>query len=111
MEAKLLYRRLDALLAALDPRRSQGALTEQFLEDCFQALREDLRLRAGILYQERRDGFVHAKTVGDPRGPVAESLEADGPPLQLVFRHRVYIFPEPLAEGAPYRLGLLPRAT
>jgi sigma-B regulation protein RsbU (phosphoserine phosphatase) len=111
MEAKLLYRRLDALLAALDPRRSQTALAEQFLEDCFQALREDLRLRAGILYQERRDGFVHVKTVGDPRGPVAESLETEGPPLQLVFRHRVYIFTEPLAEGAPYRLGLLPRAT
>src|SRR5262245_29628538 len=110
MEAKLLYRRLDALLGALDPRRPQHTLAAQFLEDCFQALPEGLCLRAGILYLERRDGFVHAKTVGDPRGPVAESLEAEGPPLQLVFRHRVYIFPEPLAEGAPYRLGLLPRA-
>src|SRR5262245_8334125 len=110
MEAKLLYRRLDALLGALDPRRPQHTLAAQFLVDCFQALREDLRLRAGILYLERRDGFVHAKTVGEPRGPVAESLESEGPPLQLVFRHRVYIFPEPLAEDAPYRLGLLPRA-
>jgi serine phosphatase RsbU (regulator of sigma subunit) len=110
MEAKLLYRRLDALLAALDPRRPQNVLAQQFLEDCYQALREDLRLRAGVLYLERRDGFVLAKTVGDPRGPVAESLESEGPPLQLVFRHRVYIFSEPLAEGAPYRLGLLPRA-
>ncbi len=110
MEAKLLYRRLDGLLAALDPRRPQTALAEQFLQDCFQALREDLRLRAGVLYLERRDGFAHAKTVGEPAGPVAETLEAEGPPLQLVFRHRVYIFPEPLAEGAPYRLGLLPRA-
>jgi len=110
MEAKLLYRRLDGLLAALDPRRPQNVLAQQFLEDCYQALREDLRLRAGVLYLERRDGFVLAKTVGDPRGPVAESLESEGPPLQLVFRHKVYIFSEPLAEGAPYRLGLLPRA-
>lgn len=110
MEAKLLYRRLDGLLAALDPRRPQAALAEQFLEDCFRALRDDLHLRAGLLYMERRDGFAHVKTVGEPGGPVAETLEAEGPPLQLVFRHRVYIFPEPLAEGAPYRLGLLPRA-
>src|SRR5262249_24065400 len=77
---------------------------------CFKVLREDLRLKAALLYAERRHGFLLTKTVGDPGGPVSETLEAEGPPLQLIFRHRVYIFPEPLAEGAPYRLGLMPRA-
>jgi len=110
MEAKLLYRRLDSLFGAFDPRLSQRELVERFLEDCFRALREDLHLRAALLFIERRDDFVLTKTVGEPGGPVADTLEAEGAPLQHIFRHRVYIFPEPLAEGAPYRLGLLPRA-
>jgi sigma-B regulation protein RsbU (phosphoserine phosphatase) len=110
MEAKLLYRRLDSLFGAFDPRLSQRELVERFLEDCFKALREDLHLRAAFLYAERRDGFALTKTVGEPEGALAETLPAEGPPLALVFRHRVYIFPEPFAEGAPYRLGLLPRA-
>jgi sigma-B regulation protein RsbU (phosphoserine phosphatase) len=31
------------------------------------------------------------------------------PPLSLIFRHRVYIFSDPNAEGSPHRRGLLPR--
>jgi sigma-B regulation protein RsbU (phosphoserine phosphatase) len=108
--AKLLYRRLDALFGGLKPRRSQPKLLEAFLEDCFANLRDDLRLRAGLLYVERRDGFVLAKSVGEAGSPLADTLDPARSPLTEVARHRVYIFRNPDAEGSPHRLGLLPRA-
>jgi serine phosphatase RsbU (regulator of sigma subunit) len=107
--AKLLYRRLDALLGTLDPKRPPQRALESFLEDAFRTLREDLHLRAGLLYAEQRDGFAMAKTVGDPDGPVADTLDPSQAPLSLIFRHRVYIFSDPNGEGSPQRLGLLPR--
>ncbi len=55
--AKLLYRRLDSLFGALNPRRPQGAVLESFLEDSFRTLKDDLRLRAALLYSEKRDDF------------------------------------------------------
>lgn len=108
--AKLLYRRLDALFGEQKPRRGQPKHVEAFLEESFAGLREDLRLRAGLLYAERRDGFVLVRTVGEPGTPVAEALDPTQPPLAEVARHRVYIFGNPEAEGSPQRLGLLPRA-
>jgi sigma-B regulation protein RsbU (phosphoserine phosphatase) len=107
--AKLLYRRLDALFGALKARRSQPKLLDAFLEDCFANLKDDLRLRAGLLYVERRDGFALAKSVGDAGFPLADALDPAQPPLAEVTRHRVYIFRDPDAEGSPHRLGLLPR--
>jgi sigma-B regulation protein RsbU (phosphoserine phosphatase) len=107
--AKLLYRRLDALFGTLDPKRPPQKALESFLEDAFRTLHEDLRLRAGLLYAERRDGFALTKTVGDPDSPVAEALDPSRAPLSLIFRHRVYIFSDLNAEGSPQRLGLLPR--
>ncbi|HUL76372.1 MAG TPA: hypothetical protein VL691_03835, partial [Vicinamibacteria bacterium] len=56
--AKLLYRRLDALFGALKTRRAQPKLLEAFLEDAFVNLKDDLRLRGGLLYAERRDNFA-----------------------------------------------------
>jgi sigma-B regulation protein RsbU (phosphoserine phosphatase) len=108
--AKLLYRRLDALFGGLKARRSQPKLLEAFLEDCFTNLKDDLRLRAGLLYVERRDGFVLAKSVGDAGSPLADTLDPGRSPLTEVARHRVYIFRNPDVEGSPHRLGLLPRA-
>ncbi|MFN8094892.1 MAG: PP2C family protein-serine/threonine phosphatase [Vicinamibacteria bacterium] len=108
--AKLLYRRLDALFGTLKARRSQPKVLESFVEDAFGALREDLRLRAGLLYAERRDGFTLASVVGDPGGPVAEVIDPAAGPLANVTKHRVYIFPDPDAEGSPHRLSLFPRA-
>jgi sigma-B regulation protein RsbU (phosphoserine phosphatase) len=107
--AKLLYRRLDALFGTLDPKRPPQRALESFLEDAFRTLHEDLRLRAGLLYAEQRDGFALAKVVGDTENPVAETLDPSKAPLSLIFRHRVYIFSDPNAEGSPQRLGLLPR--
>jgi sigma-B regulation protein RsbU (phosphoserine phosphatase) len=109
LDAKYLYRRLDALLADVDPRRSQAKVLESFLEHSFTALAGELRLRAGLLYAEGRDAFALKKTVGQPGGPVADSLSPSAPPLSLVLTHRVYIFGEPDAETSPSRLGLFPR--
>jgi sigma-B regulation protein RsbU (phosphoserine phosphatase) len=108
--AKLLYRRLDALFGGLKARKSQPRLLETFLEDCFFNLKDDLRLRAALLYAERRDGFALAKAVGEPGTPLAEQLDPTRTPLADIARHRVYIFRDPEAEGSPQRLGLLPRA-
>ncbi len=108
--AKLLYRRLDSLFGGFKSRRAQDELLEGFLEDSFASLRDDLRLRAGLLYAERRDGFALVKAVGDPGRPLAESLDPAQPPLADLVRHRVYIYAAPDAEGSPFRLGLLPRA-
>jgi sigma-B regulation protein RsbU (phosphoserine phosphatase) len=108
--AKLLYRRLDALFGALKTRRPQPKVVESFLEESFAALREDLRLREGLLYAERRDGFALVKAVGEPGNPLAETLDPARTPLAELTRHRVYIFPDPDAEGSPQSLGLLPRA-
>jgi phosphoserine phosphatase RsbU/P len=108
--AKLLYRRLDALFGSLKTRRSQPKLLETFLEDCFANLKDDLHLRAGLLYAEHRDDFALVKAVGDPGLPLAETLDPALPTLAEVKRHRVYIFRDPDADGSPHRLGLLPRA-
>jgi sigma-B regulation protein RsbU (phosphoserine phosphatase) len=108
--AKLLYRRLDALFDTLKARRAQPRLVEAFLEDCFNTLRDDLRLRAGMLYAERRDGFSLVKAVGDAPATLAETLDPDRSPLADVVRHRVYVYADPDAENSPHRLGVFPRA-
>lgn len=108
LEAKLLYRRLDALFGALDPSRPQRELLESFFEDAFRTLKDDLRLRAALLYAERRDDFALIKKAGELGGAAKEELDPEKPPLQLLFRHRVYLFPDPSSEGSPYRSGWLP---
>jgi sigma-B regulation protein RsbU (phosphoserine phosphatase) len=111
LEAKRLYRRLDHLFGAWDRSRPQGEMLESFLDELFGSLKEDLRLRGVVLYGERRDEFERMKVVGDPGGGLmAEELDRGSAPLGLIFKHRVYIFADPDAEGTPYRLGLLPRA-
>jgi len=107
--AKLLYRRLDALFGSLKTRRSQSKLVETFLEEALANLKDDLRLRAGIVYAERRDNFALLKAVGEPGTPIAETLDPALAPLAELARHRVYIFSEPDAAGSPQRLGVLPR--
>src|SRR5262245_18956004 len=110
LEAKLLYRRLDALFSVLDPGRPQRELLESFIENAHRTLKDDLRLRAALLYTERRDDFELIKTIGDAGGPVREDVHPSLPPLQLLLRHRVYIFNDPNAEDSPHRAGWLPRS-
>ncbi|HET7292479.1 MAG TPA: PP2C family protein-serine/threonine phosphatase [Vicinamibacteria bacterium] len=107
-EAKPLYRRLDRLFGAVDPGRPQGQLLESFLEEFFAELHADLRLRGASLYEERRDDFALLRHVGDVPEPV-DTLAPGSPPLQLLFRHRVYVFAEAEAEASPYRFGVTPR--
>jgi sigma-B regulation protein RsbU (phosphoserine phosphatase) len=107
-EAKPLYRRLDGLLGSLDRRRPEGTALKAFLEECFKALRDDLRLRAAVLYGERRDGFALLRQAGETGGPVAEHLDAAGPTLGRIFRHPVYIFADPQDAASPSQLGLFP---
>jgi sigma-B regulation protein RsbU (phosphoserine phosphatase) len=109
LDAKLLYRRLDGLFGELEGPRPRKKVMESFLVDFFGALRDDLRLVAGLLYAPRRDDLELLGTVGDLRGLAAP--EAIDPlrlaPLRLVFQHGVYIFADPGADDAPSRFGLL----
>jgi sigma-B regulation protein RsbU (phosphoserine phosphatase) len=107
--AKLLYRRLDSLFGTLNPKRPQRLVLEAFLEEAFRTLKDDLRLRAAVLYTEQRDDFALARTVGDPGGKLADHLDATEAPVRLLFQHRVYVFRDPDLEGSPYQAGLLPR--
>jgi sigma-B regulation protein RsbU (phosphoserine phosphatase) len=107
LEAKLLYRRLDSLLGGLDRSRPARRLLESFLDDSFAALKDDLHLRAALLYSERRDGFQLVRATGEAT-PAAEILDATLPPLALVLRHTVYVFGDPEADDNPHRFALLP---
>ncbi len=107
-DAKLFYRRLDSLFGSLDTGGTQGELLRRFLKQAFEVLREDLRLRAALLYAERRDGFALAQVAGDPGAPVADELDPAMPALRNVFRHRVYIFPDPAVADSPFQGGWLP---
>lgn len=108
LDAKLLYRKLDSLFGALDPNRPQEELLKSFLTESFRTLQEGLRLKAGLFYEERSDGFCLKNVAGNPGGPVANSLDPALPSLQLLFRHLVYIYANPDAEDSPSRQGFLP---
>jgi len=108
-DAKLLYRKLDRLLGTLDPNRPQRELLKHFLNESFQTLQGDLRLTASLFYEERSDGFSLQKVAGTPGTGVATSLDPSLPSLQLLFRHKVYIYANPDAEESPHRQGVLPR--
>jgi sigma-B regulation protein RsbU (phosphoserine phosphatase) len=107
-DAKFLYRRLVSLFGAFDPSRPQQAVLESFLDEAFGTLREDLRLRTGVLLSERRDGFEFVRRIGEGSHSVPETVEASLPTLALAFRHGVYIFADDQDAGAPHQFGLLP---
>jgi len=109
LDAKLFYRKLDSLFGAMDAGRSQDDLVKSFLVESFRTLQEGLRLKAALLYKERSERFQLAKTVGTPGGAVGRNLDLAQPVLSLVFRHLVYIFPNPDSEDSPHHQGFLPR--
>ncbi|HZM50602.1 MAG TPA: PP2C family protein-serine/threonine phosphatase, partial [Vicinamibacteria bacterium] len=80
-----------------------------FLEDAFQTLRADLRLKAGIAYGEGRDSFSLLKTVGRLDRQPADGFDAQVKPVALVLQHGVYIFADPDHDDAPSRFGIVPR--
>src|SRR5687767_8595713 len=95
LDPKLLYRRLDGLLGAFDPTRPGPVLMRSFLADAFRLLGDDLRLKAGTLYAERRDTFERIDGVGDEAKGMPEELNCDDASLRLVLQHGVYIFDAP----------------
>lgn len=110
LEPKLLYRRLDALLGTLDTRRASKEVMKQFVEEAFHTFREDLRLRAVLLYREGRDSFGIVKTVGHLPAPATDSLDPESPPLSQVLTHGVFLFDNLAMGGSADRLGPLPSA-
>jgi phosphoserine phosphatase RsbU/P len=106
-EPKLLYRRLDRLFGAWKQDRPQAQLVQTFFEEFFANLKEPLRLRAAVLYGERRDGFALIKKVGGNLTPT-EELPLSAPTLTLLAKHRVYIFSDLNDEARPSRHGILP---
>jgi sigma-B regulation protein RsbU (phosphoserine phosphatase) len=108
LDAKPLYRHLDSLFGTVDGGRPRKKVMESFLEEFFRTLRDDLRLRGGLLYEPRRDDIALLSQVGDLPGAFPETLDPELPPVRLIFRHGVYIFAEPGWQDAPARYGLLP---
>ena len=101
LDPKLLYRRLDGLLGAFDPARPGAVLMRAFLGEAFRSLGDDLGLKAGTLYAERRDEFERVEGVGDEARRMPETLECSSSVLRLVLQHGVYIFDAPFpGEGA-----------
>jgi sigma-B regulation protein RsbU (phosphoserine phosphatase) len=94
LDAKLLYRRLDGLLGAFDPTRPGPVLMRAFLADALRFLGDDLRIKGGTLYAERRDDFERVDGVGEAKG-MPDRLECASPSLRLVLEHGVYIFDAP----------------
>jgi serine phosphatase RsbU (regulator of sigma subunit) len=112
LEPKLLYRRLDGLLGAFDPARPGAVLMRSFLADAFRFLGDDLRLKAGTLYTERRDDFERVDGVGDEARGMPETLDPSSCVLRLVLHHGVYLFDAPLrGEGAGDPVVPWPSAT
>jgi phosphoserine phosphatase RsbU/P len=92
LDAKLFYRKLDSLFFAMDPSRPHLDLLKSFLEESFRALRDHLRLKACLYYEEEGDVFALQQTVGETGTGIAGILELSDSRLQALFQHKVYIF-------------------
>lgn len=105
---KLLYRRLDKLFASIDYRGPRRRLVEGLLEDLFKSLGQDLGWTTGRLYGERGARFVLLKRVGETGPPERKEINEALPCVELVLRHRTYIYPDPGQESSASAAGILP---
>ena len=96
LEAKHLYRRLDALFRSIEKARTARRLVEAFLDGVFRELAEALKFRSASLYMERPSGFRLSKQLGEPIKGAFDTLSPDAQPLSLVLQHRVYLHTDPL---------------
>jgi len=99
---------LHGLFNRLERQRSGAQQPDDFIEEAFHALKEDLGLRGVLVYGERRDGFELRKRVGEGAETLTELIESGWPSVALVLRHRVYIFADPEEPGSPSAFGILP---
>jgi sigma-B regulation protein RsbU (phosphoserine phosphatase) len=109
--AKLLYRRLDAVLGAVRTRKSPAKMVEALFEDVFANLHGDLGFLAGLFYVERDDALVLARVAGAADPGVTEALPLSSAPIAAVAHHRVYLFAAPLSDEMSRELGLSPSAS
>lgn len=107
IEAKPLYRLLDALFRSIEKARTPRRLVEAFLDGVFRELAEPLRFRSASLYIERPSGFRLSKQLGEPIESAFDTLSADIEPLSQVLQHRVYLYTDPatLAQARPFGIG------
>jgi len=91
LEAKHLYRLLDALFRSIEKARTPRRLVEAFLDGVFRELAEPLRFRSASLYMERPSGFRLTKQLGESIKDAFDTLGPDTEPLSLVLQHRVYL--------------------
>jgi len=94
-DAKILYRRLDALFRSISSDSSPTRLLEIFLDDLYRTFHEDLHLSAIFLFQERRTRFSLTDHIGCIETLPAKYLHPNNPLLQLLFEHLVYIYADP----------------
>jgi len=107
LEAKHLYRRLDALFRSIEKARTARRLVEAFLDGVYRELAEPLRFRSALLYMERPSGFRLSKQLGEPHKGAFDTLSPDQTPLTQVLQHRVFLHTDPLtlAAARPYGIG------
>ena len=105
---KLLYRRLDSLFGDMDYRKPHRRLMEGFLEDLFKGMGQDLGWVSGRLYGERSSGFGLLKSAGQAAAPEKKEIPATLPSVDLLLKHRTYIYAEPDQAGSPSQAGILP---
>lgn len=110
LEAKHLYRRLDALFRSIEKARTPRRLVEAFLDGVFRELAEPLRFKSASLYMERPSGFRLSKQLGEATQGAFDTLSADQGPLASVLQHRVFLYADaasvasarPFGEGSAY---------
>ena len=75
---------LHALFNRLERHRPDGQRTDDFIEEVFHTLKEDLGLRGVLVYSERRDGFELRKRVGEGVEALHEFVEPGWPSVAFV---------------------------
>jgi len=94
LEPKALYRRLNGLLADLDPDTPFEKLLDEFVERLFTTLRVELHVQSLLLYIERRDGFEMARQIGAPAEIPAEVIDRSLPFVQLLDEQKFRVLPD-----------------
>lgn len=105
LEAKHLYRRLDALFRSIEKARTPRRQVEAFLDGVFRELAEPLRFKSASLYMERPSGFRLSKQLGEATRGAFDTLSADVAPLASVLQHRVFLYTDALTVAAAKPFG------
>ena len=98
---------LHALFNRLERHRPGGQQADDFIEEVFHTMKDDLGLLGVLVYGERRDGFELRRRVGEGFEAMTEFLEGAWSSVTSVLRHHVYIFAEPGESDAPSTFGIL----